>query len=188
MTARVCVIIALLTFATTHAIVDEAVDVIKLGIEIGEEVLSSWDIISKPFNASGGVELPIIRRRERLVLSRLAQVTRAISRLELGIEKNGAVAMMVAKNIGRGTRLELKLHEMSDLLSRIASADRNLRVYLKTPNLEKSTFQDFAEWCVSHSSGALPDLLERVYAMIAPPHQHLLGRGILEMISDDLQV
>ncbi|CAH2096559.1 unnamed protein product [Euphydryas editha] len=186
----VCVriIMVFVAFATTHAFVDEAVDVIKLGIEIGEEVLSSWEVISKPLNVSGGVELPFIKRRERQVLSRLAQVRRAISKLELDIEKNGAVAMIVARSIGRGTRLELKLHEMGDLLSRIDSADRNLRVYLKTANLEKSTLQDFAEWCVSHDSGALPDLLERVYAMIAPPHKHLLGRGILQMIADDLQV
>ncbi|XP_046965961.1 uncharacterized protein LOC124534258 isoform X1 [Vanessa cardui] len=188
MTARVCAILLLAAFAITHALVDEAVDVIRLGIDVGEEVLNSWDVISKPFNASGGVELPVIRRRERQVLARLAQVTRAINRLELNIDKNGAVLMLLAKHIGRGNSLELKLHEMSDLLSRVASADQKMREYTRNQReLERRTLEDFAEWCVSHDSSALPGLMERVYAIIVPPHKHLLGQSILQIILEDLQ-
>ncbi|XP_050350897.1 uncharacterized protein LOC126773786 isoform X1 [Nymphalis io] len=188
MTARVCAILLLAAFTVTHALVDEAVDVIRLGIDVGEEVLNSWDIISKPFNVSGGVELPIIRRRERQVLARLAQVTRAINRLELNVDKNGAVLMLLAKHIGRGNSLELKLHEMSDLLSRVSSADQKMREYTRNQReFERRTLEDFAEWCVSHDSSALPGLMERVYAMIVPPHKHLLGQSILQVILEDLQ-
>ncbi|XP_072948872.1 uncharacterized protein orion isoform X1 [Epargyreus clarus] len=183
------VLFALLAIAApAHAIIDDALDVIRLSKEIGEEVLSSWDIIGKPFNVTGGVELPLIRRREREVLARLAQVTRAIKRLELGIEKTSTIAMLIAKAGGRGARLELRLHEMADLLARVSAADRQMREYVRLQKaLERSTLEDFAEWCVSHDQGALPGLLERVHSLVVPPHTHLLGRSILQLVLDDLQ-
>ena len=181
--------LVLVAFATTHALVDEAVDVIKLGIDIGEEVLNSWDVISKPFNVSGGVELPFIRRRERQILAKLAQISRSITRLELGIERNGAIAMLLAKRSGHSARLELRLHEMADLLNRVASADRQMREYMRIQqDLERSTLEDFAEWCVSHDAGALPSLLERVHSLIVPPHKNILGTNILQLLLEDLQV
>lgn len=175
--------------ATAHALVDDVIDVLKLSKDIGEEVLSSWDLLAKPFNLSSGVALPIVRRREREVLARLAVVTRAIKRVELDVEKAGAVAMFLAKNSGRGTRLELRLHELSDLLGRVASADRVMREYVGLQeDLEQSTLQNFAEWCVSHEPAALPGLMERIHALIIPPHKHLLGRGMLQTLLEDLQV
>lgn len=182
--------VALLALAAcAHAIVDDVIDVIKLGKEIGEEVLSSWDLIGKNFNASGGVELPYIKRRERIVLARLGAVTRAIQRLELDVEKAGAVAMFLAKNRGRGTRVELRLHDMADLLGRVSSANRVMLDYVGLQEeLERSTLQNFAEWCVSPEPNALPGLMERVHAMVVPPLKHLLGRGLLQMIIEDLQV
>ncbi|KOB66538.1 Uncharacterized protein OBRU01_21101 [Operophtera brumata] len=175
--------------ATAHALVDDVIDVLKLSKDIGEEVLSSWDILAKPFNVSSGVALPIVRRREREVLARLEVVTRAIKRVELNVKKAGAVAMFLAKNSGRGTRVELRLHELSDLLGRVASADRVMREYVGIQEeLEQSTLENFAEWCVSHEPAALPGLMERVHALIIPPHKQLLGRGLLQMLLEDLQV
>ncbi|XP_045536679.1 uncharacterized protein LOC123721596 isoform X1 [Papilio machaon] len=183
-----CALALLVLAVAAHAVIDDALDVIRLGKEIGEEVLNSWDVIGRPFNVSGGVELPLIRRREREVLARLAQVTRTIERLELRIEKLGSVAMFLAKAGGRGARLELRLHELADLLSRVAAANRQMREYVRLQQeLERATLEDFAEWCVSHDSGALPGLLERVHSLISPPHKHLLGRGILQLALDDLQ-
>ncbi|XP_026327753.1 uncharacterized protein LOC113236030 isoform X2 [Hyposmocoma kahamanoa] len=181
--------LALLVLATgACAFIDDAIDVIKLGKEIGEEVLNSWDLLGKPFNVSSSVEIPLMRRWERQVLSKLAEVRRAIERLELTVEKNGAIAILLAKNAGKGARLELRLHEMSDLLSRVATADRQMREYMRyQQELERSTLEDFASWCVSHEPGALPGLLERVHSLIFPPHKHLLGRGLLQLVLDDLQ-
>ncbi|XP_049872978.1 uncharacterized protein LOC126371706 isoform X1 [Pectinophora gossypiella] len=186
---RARALLAVLALATcAHALLDDALEVIKLSKEIGEEVLSSWDIIGKPFNVTGGVELPLVRRREREVLARLGQVSRALEKLELGVEKSETIAILIAKSVGRGARLELRLLEMSDLLSRIASADRRMREYVRYQReLERDTLENFAKWCVSHDPGALPDLLERVHSLIVPPHKNLLGRGLLQLVLDDLQ-
>ncbi|CAH2981049.1 unnamed protein product [Chilo suppressalis] len=184
---RVRAFAVLALVAAAHALVDETLDVLFLSKEIGEKILSSWDIIGKSFNATGGVELPIHRRRENQILARLAQVSRAIERLELTMEQISAVAMLLAKS-GGDTRLELRLHEMADLLSRVSSANRQMREYVRLQEtLERSTLVDFAEWCVSHDPSALPGLLERVHSLVSPPHHHLLGRGILQLLLTDLQ-
>ncbi|CAH2048303.1 unnamed protein product, partial [Iphiclides podalirius] len=187
---RVHSALALLALAAAaHALIDDALDVIRLSKEIGEEVLNSWDVIGRPFNVTGGVELPLVRRREREVLARLAQVSRTIERLELRMERLGSVAMLLAKTGSRGARLELRLHEMADLLSRVASANRQMREYVRLQQeLERATLENFAEWCVSHDSGGLPSLLERVHSLISPPHKHLLGRSILDLVLEDLKV
>lgn len=188
--ARTCLALFALLFADpTRALIDETLDVIFLGKEIGEKVLSSWDIIGKPFNATGGVELPIIKRRETQILSRLAQVSKAIERLELNLQQSNAVTLMLSKNNGKRPGLELRLLEMADLLSRVSSANRQMREYVRLQQtLERSTLENFAEWCVSHDPGALPGLLERVHALVVPPHRNLLGRGVLQLILEDLQV
>ncbi|XP_028172666.1 uncharacterized protein LOC114361723 isoform X2 [Ostrinia furnacalis] len=179
---------ALLLAQPARGLIDETLDVLFLSKEIGEKVLSSWDIIGKPFNATGGVELPFIKRRETQILSRLAQVTNAIERLELNLQQNNAVALMLSKNSGKKSALELRLHEMTDLLSRVSSANRQMREYVRLQQtLERSTLENFAEWCVSHDPGALPGLLERIHALVVPPHRNLLGRGVLQLILEDLQ-
>ncbi|CAK1554541.1 unnamed protein product [Leptosia nina] len=182
-------LLTLVAVASTHAFVDEALDVLHLSTQIGEEVLNSWDVIGKPFNATGGVELPFVRRRERQVLARLSSISRAIQKLELDVEKSQAVAVMLAKTVGRDARLELKLNEIADLLGRVESADREMREYVKLQQeLERRTLEDFADWCVSHDRGALAGLLERIHALVVPPHKHLLGRGLLGIVVSDLQV
>ncbi|XP_035439759.1 uncharacterized protein LOC118269000 isoform X1 [Spodoptera frugiperda] len=182
------VLLVVLVFAnTSRALVDEVLDVLKLGKEVGEEVLNSWDVFGKPFNATGGVDLPVVRRREREIMARLAVVSRSIEKLEISVQKVGDIALFLAKKGNKPTRLELRLHEMSDLLNRVAWSNRQMREYVgQQENLERSTLQDFAEWCVSHDPGALPGLLERVHALVVPPHKNLLGRGLLQLIMDDL--
>lgn len=183
-------LLVLLVFAnTSRALVDEVIDVLKLGKEVGEEVLNSWDVLGKQFNASGGVDLPVVRRREREILARLAVVSRLIEKLELSVQNVGAVTSILAKKGNKPTRLELRLHDMSDLLNRVAWSNRNMREYVGLQEeLERSTLQDFAEWCVSHDPGAVPGLLERVHALVVPPHKNLLGRGLLQLLIYDLQV
>lgn len=187
---RARIVLVLLAYAhTTCALVDDVLDVLRLGKEIGEEVLSSWDIIGKSFNASEGVELPVIRRKEKIILAKLAQVTRSIERLEVSVDKTTAVAIFLAKNKGRNTRLELKLHELATLLASVAAADRQMREYVGYQDvLERSTLEDFAEWSVSHDPYSLPGLMERIHSLIVPPHKNLLGQSLLQLLVESLKV
>ncbi|XP_059061467.1 uncharacterized protein LOC131854370 isoform X2 [Achroia grisella] len=173
---------------TSCALVDEVIDVLKLSKEVAEDIINSWDVVGKRFNATDGVELPFVRRGERQILSRIRVVSRSIEKLELRLQKNSAVSMLLSKKVVAGPRLELRLHEMSDLLGRIAAASRQMREYVSLQrDLERSTLESFAEWCVLHDPGALPGLLERVHALVDPPNKHLLGRNILQLVLEDVQ-
>ncbi|XP_053609789.1 uncharacterized protein orion isoform X2 [Plodia interpunctella] len=188
MIVRVRYLFALLALAhVSIALVDDVLDIIKLGKEISEDIINSWDIVGKPFNASGGVELPLFRRREKAVLRRIAQISRSIEKVEASIERTSGVLMLLTKNNGKGSRLELRLHEMTDLLSRVSAADAKMREYVTLQrDLEKITLENFAMWCVSHDAGALPSILDRVHALIAPPHKHLLGRNLFGLVLEDV--
>lgn len=187
---RVRTLIVLLILAQTAcALVDDVLEILKFGKEIGEDVINSWEIFGKPFNASGGVELPVTKKREREILARLAHVSQAIERVQVSVEKNSALAMLVAKSAGKGARLELRLHEMTDLLNWVAAADNKMRGYVNLQrDLERSTLESFAQWCVAPDPGALPGILERIHELITPPHKSLLGSGLLGLILNDIKV
>ncbi|CAB3236520.1 unnamed protein product [Arctia plantaginis] len=182
------VVLALAT--TTRAIsVDDVVDIISLGKEIGQEVISSWDVIGKPFNVSEGVAIPYVHRKEREILEKLGQVSRAIERLEVSVQSIGQLAVMISKKGHRATRTELLLHEMSVLLSKVSSSNSKMREYVDIQTgLERSTLEDFASRCVSHDSGALPGLLERIHSIVVPPHKNLLGQGLFQILVDHFKV
>lgn len=183
------ILVLLAIVHNSRALVDEVVDVLKLGKEIGEEIIASWNVVGKTLNVSEGVELPLIRRRERLILAKLSHISQSIDRLELGIEKAGAVALFLAKNGGRGTRFELKLHDMTVLLNKVAAVDRQMRVYVGLQEeLERSTLLGFAQSCVFYEPDALPGVLEQIHAHIVPPHKLLLGKGLLQQIVEEVQV
>ncbi|KAM3962598.1 uncharacterized protein ACR2FA_003224 [Aphomia sociella] len=186
---RLRTFLVLLALANTScALVDEVIDVLKFGKEVAEDIFNSWDVLGKRFNSTDGVELPLVKRGEKKILARIAVVSRSIEKLEQRLERTSAVSMLLAKNSGTGARLELRLHEMTDLLSRVASADRKMREYVSLQrDLEKSTLENFAEWCVSHDPGALPGLLERVHSLIDPPNKHLLGRNLFRLILEDVE-
>lgn len=182
------VVLALAT--TTRAFsVEDVVDIIQLGKEIGQEVIGSWDVIGEPFNATEGVAIPYVHRKEREILAKLGQVSRAIDRLEVSVQSMGQLALMMSKRGNRATRTELLLHEMSDLLSRVSWSNRKMREYVEIQTgLERSTLEDFASQCVSHDNGALPGLLERIHSMVVPPHKNLLGQGLFQVLVEHFKV
>ncbi|XP_026760961.2 uncharacterized protein LOC113519932 isoform X1 [Galleria mellonella] len=186
---RLRTFLALIALAhTSCALIDEVIDVLKIGKEVAEDIINSWDVVGKRFNATDGVDLPFVRRGERQILSRIAVVSRSIEKLEMRLRRTNAVSMLLTKKAGNGARLELRLHEMTDLLNRVAAANRQMREYVNLQReLERSTLENFAEWCVSHDPGALPGLLERVHSLVDPPNKHLLGRNLFRLVLEDIQ-
>ncbi|KAG6449172.1 hypothetical protein O3G_MSEX005930 [Manduca sexta] len=170
------------------AVVEDVIEVIRLGTDITGQVLDSWDAIGQLSNATGGVQFPYFKPKDQVVLTRLRHISGQIRKVEHAIDKVGAMTFYLGKNLGRGTDLELRLHEMTDLLNRVSSADRKMREYMGLQQeLEKVTLLDFAEWCVSHDQGALPGLLERIHSLIVPPHKHLLGQSLLTLLQKRFQ-
>ncbi|XP_039753443.1 uncharacterized protein LOC120628861 [Pararge aegeria] len=194
MDIRVLTFLLLITAA--HSSMEEVIEVIKLSQAVVEQVLGAWGEIHEELDAEALPTLALLEKavktvddqNEKIVLGRLDHITRTIQRLERRIDQSNAVAMLLARTAGTRTNLQLGLREMITLLDRVALYDRRMRSYLGLQNfLERSTLEDFAEWCVSHNPLALPGQLEGIHALIVPPNEKLLGRSILDLILDDIQ-
>lgn len=89
------------------------------------------------------------------------------------------------------TKLELHIHELTDMMNRITVHDNVMREYssnLKT--LESKTIIDFAEFIVSPNSIGVQALLDRIHLlMTGTPDLHLIGsRGLFNLIGKNMQV
>lgn len=82
------------------------------------------------------------------------------------------------------------------MISKINVANKQLQRYILYNNnsevkewtLERHTIEDFAMGITSHQPDAVQSLLERIHLMIAPEDAGVLGRGILHLLRDTMQV
>lgn len=65
-----------------NALIDDVIEVLKFGKEIGATLLETWDIVEQRTNDDGGVEVPFRKKREKKILNRLNEVTRKIAVFE----------------------------------------------------------------------------------------------------------
>lgn len=83
-TKIVVAIVVVLTISKayeTNALIDDVIEVLKLGKEIGATLLETWDIVEQR-SGDGGVELPFRKKREKKILNRLNEVSRKIAAFE----------------------------------------------------------------------------------------------------------
>lgn len=66
----------------TNALIDDAIEVLKLGKEIGMTLIETWDIVEQRNNGDDGVEVPFRKKREKKILNRLNEVSRKIAAFE----------------------------------------------------------------------------------------------------------
>jgi Domain of unknown function (DUF4803) len=88
------------------------------------------------------------------------------------------------------TKLELSLHELSELMYRIVAMEATMRDYINFQDkLERATLEDFAMTIVSASSIATQGLLDRIHLLLTGSldFQTFGNNGILPLISVDLQ-
>lgn len=81
----ICAIVFVLTISKAHetnALIDDVIEVLKLGKEIGSTLLETWDIVEQRNNGDDGVEVPFRKKREKKILNRLAEVSRKIAAFE----------------------------------------------------------------------------------------------------------
>lgn len=66
----------------TNALIDDAIEILKLGKEIGSTLLETWEIVEQRNNGDEGVEVPFRKKREKKILNRLNEVSRKIAAFE----------------------------------------------------------------------------------------------------------
>lgn len=66
----------------TNAQLSDVIEVVQLGSDIVKSLLKTWDIIDQTNLGGGEVDIPILKKKEKKILSRIAEVTRQIANFE----------------------------------------------------------------------------------------------------------
>ena len=95
--------------------------------------------------------------------------------------------------IRSNTKLELVIHEMIDLVSRVENFHDQYEEYVEHYNtVERSTLENFARGVVDDSPLSIKGMLPRIQSLVGGPSGNefrVLGnRGLLELIASDMNV
>lgn len=87
-TASAAILLLILTVKTTPsaALVEEAIDIIKLGKDVTVSILETWDIIEQT-HLVNEVDIPFYKKKEKKILSRMTELSRKIDMAELEVSK-----------------------------------------------------------------------------------------------------
>lgn len=68
-------------FSQTEALVDDVIEIVKLGKDIVSTLLETWHLVEQT-NVDGGVELPFPKGKQRKILNKINEVSRQINLFE----------------------------------------------------------------------------------------------------------
>lgn len=95
--------------------------------------------------------------------------------------------------IRSNTKLELVIHEMIDLVSRIENIHSQYEEYVTHfDDIERETLENFARGVIDDSALSVKGMLPRIQSLVGGPSGNefrVLGnRGLLELIANDMKV
>lgn len=90
------------------------------------------------------------------------------------------------------TKLELVIHEMIDLVSRIENVHSQYEEYVAYyDGIQRDTLENFAKGIIEDSSFSVKGMLPRIQSLVGGPSGNefrVLGnRGLLELIANDMK-
>lgn len=68
-------------YSQTVALIDDVVEVLKLGKDIASTLLETWNLVEQT-NLGGGVELPFRKEKQKKILNKMNEVSRKINSFE----------------------------------------------------------------------------------------------------------
>lgn len=68
-------------FHQTEALIDDVVEVLKLGKDIASTLLETWNLVEQT-NLGGEVEIPFRKEKQKKILNRINEVSRKINTFE----------------------------------------------------------------------------------------------------------
>lgn len=94
--------------------------------------------------------------------------------------------------IRTNTKLELAIHEMIDLVSRIENTHNQYEEYVEHyDSIERETLDNFARGIIEDSALSVKGILPRIQSLLSGPagneFRALGNRGLLELIANDMK-
>ncbi|XP_031632297.1 uncharacterized protein LOC116346405 isoform X1 [Contarinia nasturtii] len=173
-----------------EALIDDVVEVLKLGKDITSTLLETWNLVEQT-NLGGGVELPFRKEKQKKILNKINEVSRKINNFEDDTLKAASWTVdSVTTFIGSNTKLELKMHDLSDLLNRIQTQDDKMQSYVLNYNdLERFTLENFAQWITAQDTMSVQGLLERIHLLTtgSTDLENIGNVGVLQLLADNME-
>lgn len=97
----------------------------------------------------------------------------------------------VTSFVGANTKLELKLHDLDDLLNRIQTQDDKMQSYVSNyHDLERFTLEGFAHWIIAQDTMSVQGLLERIHLLAtgSTDMENIGNVGVLQILADQMEV
>lgn len=93
--------------------------------------------------------------------------------------------------VGSNTKLELQLHDLSDLVNRIKTQDDKMQSYVSNyHDLERFTLEGFAHWIIAQDTTSVQGLLDRIHLLVtgSPDFENVGSVGVLQLLSERMEV
>lgn len=84
--APILLLILIVVTTPSAGLVEEALDIIKLGKDVTVSILETWDIIEQTHMVNE-VDIPFYKKKEKKILSRMTELSRQIDMAELEVSK-----------------------------------------------------------------------------------------------------
>ncbi|KAH8281295.1 hypothetical protein KR018_008287 [Drosophila ironensis] len=163
-----CLLLLLGQKATpTNALIEDVLDIIHVVKEVTSGVLKAWDIVqSSPLAAN--IDFPLMREKQKKVLTRLKEVSRQIDQTEEQHAEYVALAIeSVTSYMHHNAPIMAKMNDILDTINRISSRYQQMQKYeAYKDKLEMSTLITFAEWTVSPNAHSVHHLMDRLHLIM----------------------
>lgn len=93
----------------------------------------------------------------------------------------------ILHNLPERVRLELRLNDLLDYLTRMGTNYRRMQKYSKE-EYERLTLEDFAKSVISHDASSVVNLVERIHAFVVPSARGISNTGLFELLATSIQV
>lgn len=191
-----------------NALIEDVIDVLHLGREVVKTISTTWNLAEQS-GVTNDIELPFLKNKEKKIISRMAELTQEFRRAEItvtegsfevdailifpyskGQETSDATVQGLEYYIRSNTKLELVIHEMIDLVSRVENIYERYEEYVTHDGIERDTLENFARGVIEDNNLSIKGMLTRIQSLLSGPsgsELRVLGnRGLLEMIAVDM--
>ncbi|XP_037934521.1 uncharacterized protein LOC119668915 isoform X1 [Teleopsis dalmanni] len=149
---------------TTDALIEDVLDIIHVVKEVSSTILRAWDIVQQS-NLVNGIDFPLMREKQKKVLTRLKEVSRQIANTEEKYAENVALAIQSVNSfVANNVALLTKMNDVENTMNSISARFQEMQQYEKRRDkLEISTLIMFAEWTVAPNAYSIRFLMNRLH-------------------------
>lgn len=74
------------TNVNVNALVEDVIDVLHLGREVIKTISSTWELADQVGGISNDIDLPFLKRKEKKILSRMAELSQEFKNAEMQVK------------------------------------------------------------------------------------------------------